>query len=461
MSNRIIRFFSVMVCIMVIVSFCAINAIAEINIEPNSWIDMNPSIKPSARHYHAMAYDSQSDRVIMFGGWIGSVSNPPYHRHNAETWAYDFNTNTWADMNPLVNPSGRAEIPIVYNSKIDKIFLYGGRTGIYETSNEIWLYDFDNNTWEQKFPSFTPRAKFGYSIGYDTKNEKVILFGGVTGFWSFTNETWEYDFSNNDWRNRNATGDIPIEVVDRPMSYDSKSGKMLLYASGKTYSYDYEKNEWSEINFLANIPSPVAMTYLSQTDNTILYGTTGGNCCSGSSLTWTYNYNSNEWTDMNPTVSPSPRGFSQMAYDSESNKVILFGGYIYPEWSNLNDTWAYQPKQIYQEVLIDIKPGSFPNSINLRNGGTVPVAILSNTSFDATTVDPMTVTLASAPIKRKRNGTIMSSTENINGDALLDLVVHVSTQALQLSETDTEAVLEGKTFNGTSIRGTDSVRVVH
>ncbi len=55
----------------------------------------------------------------------------------------------------------------------------------------------------------------------------------------------------------------------------------------------------------------------------------------------------------------------------------------------------------------------------------------------------------------------MSSTENINGDALLDLVVHVSTQALQLSETDTEAVLEGKTFNGTSIRGTDSVRVVH
>lgn len=54
----------------------------------------------------------------------------------------------------------------------------------------------------------------------------------------------------------------------------------------------------------------------------------------------------------------------------------------------------------------------------------------------------------------------MASFENVNGDGLLDLVVHVSTSALQLSESDTEAVLEGKTTDGTSIRGTDSVRVV-
>jgi hypothetical protein len=38
-------------------------------------------------------------------------------------------------------------------------------------------------------------------------------------------------------------------------------------------------------------------------------------------------------------------------------------------------------------VLIDIKPGSDPNSINLGSRGTVPVAILSTQDFDATTVD--------------------------------------------------------------------------
>jgi hypothetical protein len=72
----------------------------------------------------------------------------------------------------------------------------------------------------------------------------------------------------------------------------------------------------------------------------------------------------------------------------------------------------------------------------------------------------MTVTLASAPIKLKGKGTAMADAQDVNGDGLLDLVVHVSTEALQLSESDTEAVLEGKTFDGKDIRGADSTRVV-
>jgi hypothetical protein len=112
------------------------------------------------------------------------------------------------------------------------------------------------------------------------------------------------------------------------------------------------------------------------------------------------------------------------------------------------------------QVTIDIKPGSDPNSINLGSEGTVPVAIFSTVTFDATTVDPVTVILASAPVKLRGKGTPMASFEDVNGDGLLDIVVHVETEALQLSETDTEAILDGQTFDGTPIRGVDSVRVV-
>jgi len=45
-------------------------------------------------------------------------------------------------------------------------------------------------------------------------------------------------------------------------------------------------------------------------------------------------------------------------------------------------------------VEIDIKPGSFPNSISLGSNGTVPVAILSSSSLDAATIGPSTVALA-------------------------------------------------------------------
>ena len=112
------------------------------------------------------------------------------------------------------------------------------------------------------------------------------------------------------------------------------------------------------------------------------------------------------------------------------------------------------------QVEIDIKPGSFPNSINLGSGGNVPVAIFSTATFDATTVDPLTVTLAGAELKLKGKGTPMASSQDVDGDGLLDLVVHVNTEALALSDVDTEAVLEGQTSSGLPFRGVDTVKIV-
>jgi hypothetical protein len=111
-------------------------------------------------------------------------------------------------------------------------------------------------------------------------------------------------------------------------------------------------------------------------------------------------------------------------------------------------------------VSIDIKPGEAPNTINLHSHGNVPVAILSTATFDARRVDPSTVTLAGAPVVEKSGGRLMVSVEDVNGDGLPDLVVHFATAALGLSATDTQAVLEGRAFDGRAIRGVDSVIIV-
>jgi hypothetical protein len=114
----------------------------------------------------------------------------------------------------------------------------------------------------------------------------------------------------------------------------------------------------------------------------------------------------------------------------------------------------------YIPVTIDIKPGEYPNVINLGSNGNVPVAILSTVDFDAMDVDPATVTLSGADVKLKGNGSPLASIEDINGDGLLDLLVHVNTSAFELSDTDTEAILEGETFDGVHIRGVDTIRIV-
>ena len=112
------------------------------------------------------------------------------------------------------------------------------------------------------------------------------------------------------------------------------------------------------------------------------------------------------------------------------------------------------------KVGIDIKPGEYPNSINLGSHGVVPVAILSSPSFDATQVDPLTITLAGAHVALRGKGTPMVSQQDVNDDGLLDLVVHVETEALELSPEDTEALLLGQTYGGLHIVGSDSVRIV-
>lgn len=110
-------------------------------------------------------------------------------------------------------------------------------------------------------------------------------------------------------------------------------------------------------------------------------------------------------------------------------------------------------------VKIDIKPGSLNNAINLGSGGNVPVAIFSTEAFDATDVIPSSVLLAGAEIRFKGKG-YQANVEDVNGDGLMDLVVHIETTALELSATSEKAVLEGMTYSGLMIRGSDFVTVV-
>ncbi|UCD52397.1 MAG: hypothetical protein JSW27_07120 [Phycisphaerales bacterium] len=99
-------------------------------------------------------------------------------------------------------------------------------------------------------------------------------------------------------------------------------------------------------------------------------------------------------------------------------------------------------------VEIDIKPGSHPNSINLKSKGVVPVAILSADDFAAPEVDPVTVTFAdAAPVKW--------ALEDVDDDGDMDMILHFRTRELTLNASSTEATLVGTTKGGIDFAGTD------
>lgn len=114
-----------------------------------------------------------------------------------------------------------------------------------------------------------------------------------------------------------------------------------------------------------------------------------------------------------------------------------------------------------QEVVIDIKPGSSENTINLTSDGVVPVAILSSADFDASTLDIDTLLLAVAGVRTVgKQEKPLCHLSLVNADDYYDLVCQFNTDELQLEPADTSAALEGQTLSGTAIRGEDTITIV-
>ena len=107
-------------------------------------------------------------------------------------------------------------------------------------------------------------------------------------------------------------------------------------------------------------------------------------------------------------------------------------------------------------VDIDIKPDDVPNSINPKSKGVIPVAVLTDQNFDATTVDVSTVVFGPAGAPPVHNGHI----EDVDGDGDDDLMLHFNTQDTDIQCGDTEATLSGKTLGGEAIEGSDSINTV-
>ena len=85
------------------------------------------------------------------------------------------------------------------------------------------------------------------------------------------------------------------------------------------------------------------------------------------------------------------------------------------------------------------------------------MAILSTDTFDATTVDPLSVRFGPTAASEAHN---KGHVEDANGDGKLDMVLHFQTQETGIAGGDTQACLIGKTTSGLDIQGCDSISIV-
>ena len=237
----------------------------------NTWTNRNPANSPTGRRSHAMTYDASSSKVILFGGWDINSS-----RLN-DTWAYDYAGNTWTKLGTNSSPSARRDHAMAYDSQDGKTILFGGSDSS-SNLNDTWEYNYAGNTWTNRSPANSPQARSRHAMAYDSQNHKVILFGGY-GSSRLLNDTWVYDYATNVWTNRSPANSPPGRVY-HAMVYDSQNIKAILFGGGSnrllndTWVYDYADNAWTNRS-PANSPTgrrSHAMAYDASSGKMILFG---------------------------------------------------------------------------------------------------------------------------------------------------------------------------------------------
>lgn len=115
------------------------------------------------------------------------------------------------------------------------------------------------------------------------------------------------------------------------------------------------------------------------------------------------------------------------------------------------------------ELIIDIKPGSDENVINLNSKGVVPVAVITTDEFNASIlVHDYSISFAGA-------SPVHSSLCDVDEDGDMDMLFHFRTQSLELDENSTKATLtatikstvtkSSAAASGDIIEGTDKVSI--
>jgi hypothetical protein len=207
----------------------------------------------------------------------------------------------------------------------------------------------------------SPPSRMHPGIQFDQTNERVVMFGGGTLF-SVLGDTWTYTYSTNTWTQIFPTAS-PSARSGAATAYDPTRDCMILFGGWlgssrgeDTWIFNCTTDEWSEVSPVIS-PSPRMssnMVYDSTNDVVVLFS---GYCDESvrPDETWVYDMSTNTWSEMSPATSPCGRYGHCMIYDSTGNRTILFSGNS-PDGMT-SDLWEYDyPTDTWTELFAYPQP---------------------------------------------------------------------------------------------------------
>lgn len=200
----------------------------------HTWDQVYPSSVPPARSGASMAYDAAMGQIVLFGGM--SIDGYPLN----DTWTWD-GTN-WLPLHPEPSPSARSGANMVYDAVNQRLVLFGGAL-VGSNHADIPIADtwtWDGTNWQQQQPVVSPPARTQASMTFDAVNQRVVLFGGVSGK-ELMSDTWIWDGTN--WTQQHPHT-VPPARASASMVYDDASKQAILFAGMSHLNSEVLSDTW-------------------------------------------------------------------------------------------------------------------------------------------------------------------------------------------------------------------------
>jgi hypothetical protein len=345
----------------------------------SGWHNVSALSAPSPRFDYGMAYDAAAGVVVLYGGAtgnnpVGSFTGFVYYN---DTWTYQGGqwTNVTASAGP--GPVGRLiRGQMAYDAAGDYLLLTGGYASgtacglasFPAAYGETWT--FAGGRWSEVTPSgASPPPGMG-ALWYDSEANEALYYeamqaGSGGPCQTMTNEVWSY--SAGTWTLLADGGASASLARIMPVFVDDAGDQQQLMFGGELSSSASEyfgvymadtwaffpdgnappppvltNSSWQEISATVGTPpSPRSISqaaYSPALNATILFGGYYGGA-GNVALGDTWEFVNNSWTELNPTVSPSPRWGATMVYDAAEKALVMFGGRDATGF--YNDTWEY------------------------------------------------------------------------------------------------------------------------
>jgi hypothetical protein len=231
--------------------------------------------QPGDRHPMNQAIDTKRNRLWLMGG-VGC--NVTYNDTYYMTLNANPASNSWTKVTVSNYPTESRNSAMIYDPDTDALFAFGYDGGAGSTNN--WIYCISDsgtltarqtaagcsaaNNWYNVSPAGGTQPTAGYAwpgMVYDSRNRKVIMFGGVdAGLSTEANETWAYDVPTKTWvmMNSGASGSPP--VISTPavvhgqaaMAFEPATGLVHLHhqVTPTDWTYNYATNTWTSLGNL-------------------------------------------------------------------------------------------------------------------------------------------------------------------------------------------------------------------